>query len=80
MNEETVARLMCNPFNAITIDPVLAEPHEPLIDESQWVQINASLIEQIGVEPYLQLLLDVLKGGYVGGLDERDDRGGYPAQ
>ena len=34
--------LLGNPFYAINIDPQLAEPHEPLVSEDEWIAANAS--------------------------------------
>jgi hypothetical protein len=56
--------LIGNPFYAIEIDPVLAEPHEPLVSEDEWVAANVSSIEELGAEPYLRNLLSILKGSY----------------
>lgn len=59
-----VAALNTNPFYAINIDPMLAEPHEPLISEDEWIAANMREIEEQGAEAYLRNLLSVLKGNY----------------
>jgi hypothetical protein len=60
-----IAALAANPFYAIQIDPMLATPHETIIDEEDWIRSNVKLIENLGPEAYLRNLLSVLKGGYV---------------
>jgi hypothetical protein len=42
--------MLGNPFYAIQISPVLAEPHEPLVSEEDWVAANTAVIEEIGPE------------------------------
>jgi hypothetical protein len=64
MEPGDVAALLSNPFYAIQIDPMLAEPHEPLVDEEAWIQANVQSIEELGPEAYLRNLLSVLKGNY----------------
>jgi hypothetical protein len=59
-----VTGIIGNPFYAINIAPVLAEPHPPLISEDQWVANNVKLIEDVGPEAYLRNLLSILKGNY----------------
>ena len=56
--------LMGNPFYAVEIDPVLAEAHEPLVSEDDWVAANVVAIEELGAEPYLRNLLSILKGSH----------------
>jgi hypothetical protein len=62
--EDDVRRLAMNPFYAITIEPELCEPHEPMVTEDQWVAANVRMIGDLGAEGYLRTLLDVLKGNY----------------
>ncbi len=57
-----LAAVLSNPFNAIQIDPYLAQPHETILDEETWVQANVRLLEELGPVPYLRNLLMVLKG------------------
>jgi hypothetical protein len=59
-----VSALIGNPFYAINIEPALAEPHEPLISEDEWIAANVKQIEDLGPEPYLRSLLSILKGNY----------------
>lgn len=56
--------MLGNPFYAIEIDPALAEPHEPLVSEDQWIEANVKMIGDLGPEPYLRNLLSVLKGNF----------------
>ena len=56
--------LLGNPFYAINIDPQLAEPHEPLVSEDEWIAANARQVEELGPEAYLRNLLSILKGNY----------------
>ncbi len=60
--EDNLQRIIINPFYAITVAPQLAEEHEPPMGEAEWVQGNASLMEELGSERWLRQLLDVLEG------------------
>ncbi len=44
MTEDDVRRMLLNPFYAIEIAPVLAEPHDTMVSEDQWVAANGKLI------------------------------------
>ena len=59
-----VTGIVGNPFYAINIAPVLAQPHPPLISEQEWITANIKLIEDLGPEAYLHNLLSILKGNY----------------
>jgi hypothetical protein len=59
-----VSALLGNPFYAINIDPQLAEPHEPLVSEDDWIAANVRQVEELGAEAYLRNLLSILKGNY----------------
>jgi uncharacterized protein (DUF952 family) len=67
VTEDDVRRILLNPFYAIEIAPVLAEPHDTMVSEDQWVAANAKLIQEIGAEAWLRELLTVLKGDFVTG-------------
>ena len=54
-----------NPYNAINIDPMHAVEHPPLLEMKQWVQSNVRLMDELGRESWLRLLLDVLEGDFV---------------
>jgi hypothetical protein len=59
-----VSGLIGNPFYAINIDPVLAQPHELLVSEEQWIAANIKQVQDLGPEAYLRNLLSILKGNY----------------
>ena len=44
------------------VSPWIAEPPGPVIPIEQWVAASAKLIEEIGAESYLRLLIQNLKG------------------
>ena len=60
--EDNLQRIIINPFYAITVAPQLTQEHEPPMGEAEWVQANASLMEEMGSERWLRHLLDVLEG------------------
>jgi hypothetical protein len=62
MDENDTINMLINPFYAINIDPSLADEHDPLVSEEQWVQANLKLIDEIGAHEWLQHLLAVLQG------------------
>lgn len=62
MDQEELKQAFANPFYAIVVNKTLAEDHEPLISEEDWVKVNAKLIGEIGAEEWLNRLLDNLKG------------------
>lgn len=63
-----LSAILGNPFYAINLNPVLAEPHEPLVSEEEWIAANVRQIEELGAEPYLRNLLSILKGNYPGSV------------
>jgi hypothetical protein len=67
--EESLQRIIINPFYAITLASQLTEEHEPAMDEAEWVRANSSLIGEMGAARWLRQLLDVLEGkaGTAGG-------------
>ena len=67
VTEDDVRRILLNPFYAIEIAPILAEPHDTTVSEDQWIAANAKLIQEIGAEAWLRELLTVLKGDFVTG-------------
>jgi hypothetical protein len=60
--EDSLQRIIINPFYAITVAPHLTVEHEPRLDEAEWVRANASLMGEMGAERWLRQLLDVLEG------------------
>ena len=59
--EDSLRRIIINPFYAITVAPQLAEEHEPSMDETEWVRTNATLIGEMGAASWLRQLLDMLE-------------------
>jgi hypothetical protein len=60
--EDNLQRIIINPFYAITVAQSLTEEHELAMGEAEWVQANASLMEQMGSANWLRQLLNVLEG------------------
>lgn len=60
--EDTLQRILINPFYAITAAVQPTEQHVELAEEADWVQENASHMREIGAEQWLRQLLDVLEG------------------
>jgi hypothetical protein len=56
--------MLVNPFYAVNITPDLMGEHEPLVSKAQWVAANKRLIEEIGVQAWLEKLLAVLQGDF----------------
>jgi hypothetical protein len=54
-----------NPSQAVTIDPLFAAAHPPLIERERWVDVNVMHIRNMGAEGWLRQLLDVLGGDIV---------------
>jgi hypothetical protein len=73
MDENETIDMLINPFYAINIDPNLADEHDPLVTEEQWVQANLKLIDEIGAHEWLQHLLAVLQGTRPRTPEEVDD-------
>lgn len=63
--EDSLRRIIINPFYAITFATQLTEEHEPAMDETEWVRTNASLMGEMGAASWLRQLLDVLEGKVV---------------
>jgi hypothetical protein len=59
-----VTGLVGNPFYAINIDPVLAQPHPPLISEQDWINANVKLLDDLAPHAYLENLHSILKGNH----------------
>ena len=60
--EDSLQRIIINPFYAITVAHSLTEEHEPRKDEAEWVHANASLMGEMGIATWLRQLLDALEG------------------
>ena len=63
MDEQTVRDVVINPFYAVTCAETFCVPHPPLVTKEQWIQANQALMTQMGVEPWLRRLLEVLETG-----------------
>ncbi len=63
MDENTIREVVINPFYAVTIAETLCAPHPPLVTKEQWVRANIALMNEVGVEPWLRQLLEVLETG-----------------
>ncbi len=59
--EDSLRRIIINPFYAITVAPQLTEEHTPAMDETEWVRTNATLIGEMEAAGWLRLLLDMLE-------------------
>ena len=61
-SQEEIHRLISNPFHCLPkVNKSFVKEHQPSIDERQWINTNAKLIDQIGTERWLALLLENLK-------------------
>jgi len=76
-SEDDVAAMLINPIYAISIDPDLAGSHEPIVPREQWIDANKHLIEELGVEKWLDQLLAVLEGSYPRNPDGPKTADGY---
>jgi hypothetical protein len=63
MDEQTIQDVVINPFYAVTCAETFCVPHPPLVTKEQWIQANRALMNQVGVEPWLRRLLEVLETG-----------------
>jgi hypothetical protein len=61
LDENQLKETLVNPYHAITIDKSLSDDHEPIISVEDWVKANTKLIDEIGAEPWLRLLLDTIQ-------------------
>jgi hypothetical protein len=63
MSTEDIRKMVSNPVYCLDrVAPWIAEPPGPLIPIEQWVAASAKLIEEIGAESYLRLLIRNLRG------------------
>lgn len=66
LSRKDLQQICSNPFYCLPqIAEIFVQQHEPLITEENWISANVKLIEEIGSEKWLALLLDNLKGNYV---------------
>lgn len=63
MSTEDIRKMVCNPVYCLDrVAPWIAEPPGPMISVEEWVAAGAKLIEEIGAESYLRLLIENLRG------------------
>jgi hypothetical protein len=63
LSPEEIRKMLCNPVYCLDqVAPWIAEPPGPLVPVEQWVAAGAKLIEEIGAEAYLRLLIQNLRG------------------
>jgi len=66
MTPKDLQKIVANPFYCLEkVDDVFQMKHQPLVTEWEWIKASSNLIEEIGAEKFLGLLLDNLKGNYV---------------
>ena len=68
-DEETVARLLMDPFGATVVAPQFTVEHAPAMSTDEWVLANTDLIHEMGAQAWLTQLLNALEGKKV--VDER---------
>ena len=54
-----------NPCHAVNIASIFREDHEPFVSHQTWVQSNALLMQEMGVEQWLAQVLAILEGDFV---------------
>ena len=63
MSTEDIRKRVCNPVYCLDrVAPWIAQPPGPLVPVEEWVASGAKLIEEIGAEAYLRLLIQNLRG------------------
>ena len=63
VSERDVRRILSNPVYCLGRTAAwMAQPPEPIIPVEQWVAAGARLVEEIGAEAYLRLLIENLRG------------------
>jgi hypothetical protein len=70
MDEDQLKQQLINPYYAINFDPDFAIEHAPIVSESQWVEANLRLLDELGPEEWLERLLAVLQGHHSRNPDE----------
>ena len=48
-DEETVARLLMDPFGATVVAPQFTVEHDPVMSTDEWVLANTDLIHEMGL-------------------------------
>ena len=70
LTPDEIASVIRNPFHAIEIHPVVFGERPAFITEDQWVEANARLIEEEGLERWMRGLLATLRAMAVDNEDE----------
>lgn len=65
ITKKNAVKILINPFYAINIHESLVGDHVSMVSESEWIKTNKKLIDDIGAENWLEMLLDILKGNYI---------------
>jgi len=55
LTEDSLRRIIINPFYAITVAPQLIVAHVPPMDETEWVRTNATQIGEMGAARGIRL-------------------------
>lgn len=63
--ERRVMKMLCNPFYSILVDKIYCIDHEMIISKKEWIETNKKLIEDIGAEKWLEMLIENLEGDYI---------------
>jgi hypothetical protein len=71
LSENDVTGMLINPIYAVSIDPDLMGKHEAIVPNQRWIEANKKLIDEIGAEEWLRLLLAVLEGDFPSSPDDR---------
>ncbi len=51
-----------SPFHVVNIDPIFAQPHEPIVPREVWIGANTKLIQNEGAHKWLTWFLETLEG------------------
>lgn len=66
MTQKELQQMFANPFYCLKeVDPIFIMKHEPLVSEKEWIKSGAKVIDEIGAEKFLKMVLENLKGNYV---------------
>jgi hypothetical protein len=66
MNEHNLKKILSDPFYCLPkVDDSFVIEHEPLVSEEVFTRASAKLIEEIGAEQHVKLMLENLKSKHV---------------
>jgi hypothetical protein len=66
MDKQETQEIFINPFYAINISSSLTGEHEPMASKDEWIKVNSKLIDELGKEMWLEMLLEILEKGQLG--------------